>query len=174
VGIHLWSPPDRPEMRYPFVAYDYSMFYCLEWDRICTLQEGEVPEGSPLYLRSTMWVTRRRAETITGLYKVAEGETVKVKHRGRMGVPYDYFEAENVGEALLDTKAVSLFEATLRSRLVREALRRGWKISRSKYDENLLATYAVVEGIIPEKYVEPKPEMKIVSEAWRAPPPIIP
>ena len=174
VGIHLWSPSDKPELKYPFIAYDYSMFYCVEWRDwgICEVQEGEISEGSTLYLKveGCRRLSRRRSisTTITGLYPVRESEKIKITRRVGFRT-LEIFEGENMGEALATNDTINLIEVTVRSRLIREARSRGWSISRSKYDENLLAVYAVVNGLVPDTIVEPNPRMKVLSEALSPP-----
>lgn len=163
VGIHLWSPPDKPQLKYPFIVYDYSPFRCLKWRvNTCEIQEGEFPEGGVLYLHSIIPLGGKRAKKeVKGLYPVREGYkfTEEVYTFGaRKEIA---FEAENLGEPYLTTKTIELLSETIRSKLIREAYGRGWSISYSKFEDNLLAVYAVVNKLIPEVYVTPKPEAKL-------------
>lgn len=152
-GLTLWSPPDKPEWKYPYLAYDYGPVSCVEWEhgRECKRSVGFFPEGTYLYIYNWVQMSRRH-----GNFRVAIGVA-------REGASYEekgYWKAENV-EKVINGEEVIL-EAM---ELVREAYRRGWRLARSTREENLLAVWAVVNGIVGEIPVEPRPEMKIASAA---------
>lgn len=138
-GITLWSPP-RIRRKYPYIACDYSKVKCEEWVQgICSISVAYLDIGEIVYLSNMVQETRHFVDWYCGLYKVKPGSKITLEDTSYM------YEAENL-EILEDKRSIR-FKAP---RLIREARKREWNISRSNFEKNLLAIYLVVEGLVPE------------------------
>jgi hypothetical protein len=150
IGITLYSPSIRkPDVKYPYIAYSYKRTPCAEWVRsICAHHVGDIPEGTYMYISGSS------GEVIWGV-AVVQAAIGRVKE----GASYEQPATPRaVGwKALNIEKVVDNIDVEKQApQLLVEASKRGWMISRSTRDENLLAVWAVVNKIVSEEPVTPK------------------
>jgi len=157
VGIHLWSP-EGSERKYPYLAYDYSPFEVAEWvGQSPRIHVGDAPQETPLYMYNYTQESRGWGIFGCAIGKVQEGAEY-VQERRKYRPPF--WEATNISK-VINHREVDLQAA----RLALEASRRGWSVARSTREENLLAVWAVQEGLVPEIPVAPNRPAGIVSAA---------
>lgn len=151
-GVQLWSPPERPERKYPFVVYSYERFPCVLWEvgGCCKQVAGEAPEGTWLYIYNYVQRSRRFGDSNVAIAKIKEGAEYVSK---------EWWEAKNVEKVISEAELV-----TLAPKLGIEAARLGCLVSRSSLGENLAALYVLVNGIAP--VITPPSEEKMRSMKW--------
>ena len=143
IGITLWTPsPWRKEIKYPYIAYSYKNFPCIEWSkkgRACLHHIADVPENTYVYMSIAYRGYAYTSDASIGIVK--EGSVYGRK---------EAWNAVNIAKVVED---VELLQPAQRADLALEASRRGWMISKENPGENLLAVWAVKTGLVSDKPV---------------------